>query len=109
MCKNRIANIFYVLNLIQHIVDAVHTKPKQGMRLRAHHTTPSGQCDNLCRDLPSNDKEPVCMIYSRYKKGYQFFVNLCHARRAICRDNLVLHMVHSSRCIKNKQYYMPIN
>ncbi|CAG4920996.1 unnamed protein product [Colias eurytheme] len=86
MCKNRIANIFYVLNLTLHIVGAAHTKPKPAVR--HGHTTPSGQCDNLCRDLPSNDKEPVCMIYSRYKKGYQFFVNLCHARRAICRDNL---------------------
>ncbi|KAI8430290.1 hypothetical protein MSG28_000604, partial [Choristoneura fumiferana] len=45
-------------------------------------------CDLVCMDLPANDMQPVCMMFSRYKKGYLFFVNQCHARRSICRENL---------------------
>lgn len=45
-------------------------------------------CMTVCQDLPENDIEPVCMMFSRYKRGYQFFVNMCHARRVICRDKL---------------------
>ncbi|CAH0722916.1 unnamed protein product, partial [Brenthis ino] len=45
-------------------------------------------CANVCQDLPDDDYQPVCMMFSRYKRGYQFFVNLCHARRAICKNNL---------------------
>ncbi|VVC86468.1 unnamed protein product [Leptidea sinapis] len=66
------------------------------------------QCSRVCLDLPTDDKEPVCMIYSRYKTDYLFFVNLCHARRLICRENIVLHMVHPSRCLKSKLFFMPI-
>ncbi|CAH2068989.1 unnamed protein product, partial [Iphiclides podalirius] len=66
-------------------------------------------CDNVCEDLPLMDFEPVCMMFSRYKKGYQFFVNQCHARRAICMEKIVLHMVHPSRCFRSKQFFMPLN
>ncbi|KAJ2943951.1 hypothetical protein O0L34_g8274 [Tuta absoluta] len=66
-------------------------------------------CDGVCVDLPKNDDEPVCMMFSRYKKYYQFFINECHARRAICKENLLLHLVHKSRCFNSNQYFMPIN
>ncbi|KAJ0181403.1 hypothetical protein K1T71_003488 [Dendrolimus kikuchii] len=65
-------------------------------------------CDNICEDLPERDPDPVCMMFSRYKKGYQYFVNECHARRAVCKENLVLHVVHPSRCMKSNQFFMPI-
>ncbi|KPJ17789.1 hypothetical protein RR48_06595 [Papilio machaon] len=66
-------------------------------------------CDSVCEDLPAVDKEPVCMMFSRYKRGYQFFINECHARRSICKENLVLQMVHPSRCFKSNQFFMPMN
>ncbi|PZC87323.1 hypothetical protein B5X24_HaOG201559 [Helicoverpa armigera] len=65
-------------------------------------------CMNVCEDLPDNDLEPVCMMFSRYKKGFQFYVNMCHARRAICKENLLLHVVHPSRCLMSNQYFLPI-
>ncbi|RVE52035.1 hypothetical protein evm_003313 [Chilo suppressalis] len=66
-------------------------------------------CDDVCVDLPPDDKQPVCMMFSRYKKSYQYFVNQCHARRTICKENIVLHLVHPSRCIKDNQFFMSIN
>ncbi|KAI8430280.1 hypothetical protein MSG28_000602, partial [Choristoneura fumiferana] len=33
-------------------------------------------CDLVCMDLPANDMQPVCMMFSRYKKGYLFFEKL---------------------------------
>ncbi|KAJ8733783.1 hypothetical protein PYW07_014334 [Mythimna separata] len=65
-------------------------------------------CNNVCKDLPENDLEPVCMMFSRYKKGFQFFVNMCHARRAVCKENLMLHLVHPSRCKRSNQFFLPI-
>ncbi|OWR54380.1 hypothetical protein KGM_208680 [Danaus plexippus plexippus] len=66
------------------------------------------RCDSVCRDLPQDDNEPVCLMMSRYKRGYEFFVNLCHARRTICRENLALEMVHPARCMKSKQFFRSI-
>nr|XP_053601824.1 uncharacterized protein LOC128670289 isoform X2 [Plodia interpunctella] len=45
-------------------------------------------CGHVCMDLATDDVEPVCMMYSRYKRGYHWFMNHCHARRTICLENL---------------------
>ncbi|XP_022829485.1 uncharacterized protein LOC111358533 [Spodoptera litura] len=65
-------------------------------------------CANVCQDLPKLDLEPVCMMFSRYKKGFQFFVNMCHARRAVCKESVLLHVVHPNRCKKSKQFFLPV-
>ncbi|KAI8430278.1 hypothetical protein MSG28_000602 [Choristoneura fumiferana] len=63
-------------------------------------------CDLVCMDLPANDMQPVCMMFSRYKKGYLFFVNQCHARRSICRENLEnkVHAAKPKRTIKRESF-----
>ncbi|XP_063835475.1 uncharacterized protein LOC135084634 [Ostrinia nubilalis] len=100
--------VFLVLSLSVHV--SGFEKPKESrMALGSHKHRFEDSCDNVCTDIPKEDLQPICMMFSRYKKGYQFFVNQCHARRAICKENLVLHIVHPSRCIRNRQFFMPVN
>lgn len=65
------------------------------LHVQTYHT----ECKQVCDDLPSHDDVPVCMMFSRYKRGYQYFVNLCHARRTICKENLCEYLNIIILCI----------
>ncbi|KAJ8735031.1 hypothetical protein PYW08_014281 [Mythimna loreyi] len=84
------------------------TEPRVTVPQEGEEKSPEDECNFVCEDLPETDLEPVCMMFSRYKKGFQFFVNMCHARRAVCKENLMLHLVHTSRCKRSNQFFLPI-
>ncbi|CAH0698771.1 unnamed protein product [Spodoptera exigua] len=75
--------------------DVLATAAPKPSKLLSENISSNHPCNNVCQDLPELDLEPVCMMFSRYKKGFQFFVNMCHARRAICKEN-VLWESHAS-------------
>ncbi|XP_052753670.1 uncharacterized protein LOC116413674 [Galleria mellonella] len=102
-------HFYNILRIEMFFVDITGLEVKGQMVFGSQTLRYQDACDDVCRDLPIDDTEPVCMMISRYKRGYQFFVNQCHARRTICKENLVLHMVHPSRCVKSNQYFMPVN
>ncbi|XP_048004437.1 uncharacterized protein LOC125240550 isoform X2 [Leguminivora glycinivorella] len=75
--------------------------------LKASMNVEPRNCDSVCRDLPPGDTQPVCMMASRYKKGYLYFANHCQARLAMCIENFVLNMVHWRRCQRYGLHLMP--